>query len=105
MMIRVLVAEDMRILRDTLVSVLNLEDDIKVVAQVAAGTDIVPAALAERPDLAVLDGSIRDVAGQAGQAAESAWSRADFARYPVGRPSKMIVSAVVFSVRRWRIAT
>jgi two-component system response regulator DesR len=35
-MIRVLVAEDMRILRDTLVSVLNLEDDIKVVAQVAA---------------------------------------------------------------------
>jgi hypothetical protein len=30
MMIRVLVAEDMRILRDTLVSVLNLEDDIKV---------------------------------------------------------------------------
>jgi hypothetical protein len=36
-MIRVLVAEDMRILRDTLVSVLNLEDDIKVVAQVAAG--------------------------------------------------------------------
>jgi len=54
-MIRVLVAEDMRILRDTLVSVLNLEDDLKVVAQVAAGTDIVPAALAERPDLAVLD--------------------------------------------------
>jgi DNA-binding NarL/FixJ family response regulator len=54
-MIRVLVAEDMRILRDTLVSVLNLEDDIKVVAQVAAGPGIVPAALAERPDLAVLD--------------------------------------------------
>ena len=54
-MIRVLLAEDMRILRDTLVSVLNLEDDIKVVAQVAVGTDIVPTALAERPDLAVLD--------------------------------------------------
>ncbi|MGH3165579.1 MAG: DNA-binding response regulator, partial [Trebonia sp.] len=54
-MIRVLVAEDMRILRDTLISVLNLEDDIKVVAQVAAGTGLVPAALAERPDLAVLD--------------------------------------------------
>ena len=36
-MIRVLVAEDMRILRDTLVSVLNLEEDIEVVAQVAAG--------------------------------------------------------------------
>ena len=54
-MIRVLVAEDMRILRDTLVSTLNLEDDIKVVAQVADGAAVVPAALAERPDLAVLD--------------------------------------------------
>jgi two-component system response regulator DesR len=54
-MIRVLVAEDMRILRDTLVSVLNLEDDIKVVAQVAAGPDIVTTALAERPNVAVLD--------------------------------------------------
>src|ERR1700733_16131420 len=54
-MVRVLVAEDMRILRDTLVSVLNLEEDIKVVAQVAAGPDIVPAALAERPDVAILD--------------------------------------------------
>jgi AmiR/NasT family two-component response regulator len=31
------------------------DDDIKVIAQVAVGTDIVPAALAERPDLAVLD--------------------------------------------------
>jgi two-component system response regulator DesR len=54
-MIRVLVAEDMRILRDMLVSTLNLEDDIKVVAQVGDGTGVVPAALAERPDLAVLD--------------------------------------------------
>jgi two-component system, NarL family, response regulator DesR len=54
-MIRVLVAEDMRILRDMLVATLNLEDDMKVVAQVADGTGVVPAALAERPDLAVLD--------------------------------------------------
>ena len=54
-MIRILVAEDMRILRDTLVSTLNLEEDFKVVAEVADGTGVVPAALAERPDLAVLD--------------------------------------------------
>src|ERR1700744_5292840 len=54
-MIRVLLAEDMRILRDTLVSVLNLEDDIKVVAQVEAGTNIVPAVLAAGPALPVLD--------------------------------------------------
>ena len=54
-MIRALVAEDMRILRDTLVSVLNVEDDLEVVAQVAVGEGIVPAAVAERPAVAVLD--------------------------------------------------
>jgi two-component system response regulator DesR len=53
--IRVLVAEDMRILRDTLVAVLGLETDIEVVAQVADGDAIVPAALRERPDVAVVD--------------------------------------------------
>jgi two-component system response regulator DesR len=53
--IRVLVAEDMRILADTLAAVLNLEDDIEVVAQVADGDGIVPAAVAERPDVAVVD--------------------------------------------------
>ena len=62
-MIRVLVAEDMRILRDTLVSVLNLEEDIEVVAQVAAGEDIVPAAVAEHPDLAVVDIDLPGVDG------------------------------------------
>lgn len=54
-MIRVLVAEDMRILRDTLVSVLNLEDDIEVVAEVGTGEGVLPAALGHSPDLAVLD--------------------------------------------------
>ena len=34
---------------------LNLEENSKVVARVAAGPDIVPAALAERPDVAMLD--------------------------------------------------
>jgi two-component system response regulator DesR len=62
-MIRVLVAEDMRILRDMLVSMLNLEDDIKVVAQVADGAGVVPAALAERPDVAVLDIDMPEVDG------------------------------------------
>ena len=54
-MIRVLVAEDLRILRETLVAVLNLEDDIEVVAELAAGDGIVAAALHHRPDVAVLD--------------------------------------------------
>lgn len=54
-MIRILVAEDMRILRETLIAVLNLEADIEVVAEVPTGSGIVPAALECRPDLAVLD--------------------------------------------------
>ena len=59
-MIRALVAEDMRILRDTLVSVLNVEDDLEVVAQVAVGEGIVPAPVAERPDVAVWIRHARD---------------------------------------------
>ena len=54
-MIRVLVAEDMRILRDTLVALLALEDDIEVVAEVTGGDAIVPAAVGQRPDVAVVD--------------------------------------------------
>ena len=53
--IRVLVAEDMRILRDTIVAVLNLEDDIEVVAAVTDGQAIVPAVIGQRPDVAVVD--------------------------------------------------
>lgn len=62
-MIRVLVAEDMHILRDTLVSLLNLEDDIEAVAEVAAGAAVVPAALGHRPDLALLDVDMPGVDG------------------------------------------
>ena len=54
-MIRVLVAEDLRILRETLVAVLSMEDDIEVVAELAAGDGIVAGALHHRPDVAVLD--------------------------------------------------
>ena len=54
-MIRILIAEDMRILRETLVAVLSLEADIEVVAEVPTGAGIVPAAVEYRPDLAVLD--------------------------------------------------
>jgi two-component system, NarL family, response regulator DesR len=54
-MVRVLIAEDMRILRETLVAVLNLQDDLEVVAEVADGEQIVPVALRHKPDVAVLD--------------------------------------------------
>ncbi|NUS05215.1 MAG: response regulator transcription factor [Hamadaea sp.] len=54
-MIRVLIAEDVRILREALVALLGYEEDIEVVAAVETGDRIVPAALAHRPDVAVLD--------------------------------------------------
>jgi two-component system response regulator DesR len=53
--IRVVVAEDMQILRDTLVAVLGLEDDIDVVAAVTGGDAIVPAAVSNWADVAVVD--------------------------------------------------
>lgn len=54
-MVRVLVAEDMQILRDTLVAVLGLEDDLEVVAEVGDGDAVVDTALATRPEVAVVD--------------------------------------------------
>src|SRR5215472_15037141 len=53
--IRLLVAEDTRILRETLVTLFSLEDGIEVVALVAVSTGIVPTALEHRPDVALLD--------------------------------------------------
>ncbi|MEU5563577.1 MULTISPECIES: response regulator transcription factor [Micromonospora] len=55
MTIRVLLAEDMNMVRGALLALLALEPDIDVVAEVASGDDILPAALAQRPDVAVLD--------------------------------------------------
>src|SRR5699024_11895590 len=49
-MIRVLVAEDVRLLREALVLLLGHEDGIEVVASVGSGDQIVPAALHHRPD-------------------------------------------------------
>ena len=54
-MIRLLVAEDVRMLRETLATVLGLEPDIEVVAKVEAGDGILSAVLAHRPDVAILD--------------------------------------------------
>jgi two-component system response regulator DesR len=53
--LRVLVAEDMQVVRDTLVAVLGLEDDLEVVGEVGTGDEVVPTATALRPDVAVLD--------------------------------------------------
>ena len=62
-MISILLAEDTAILRDTLVAVLDLEEDMKVVAQVAHGDQILPAARRWQPEVAILD---IDLPGQDG---------------------------------------
>ncbi len=54
-MIRVMVAEDEHLIRGALVALLELEQAIEVVAEVAAGDEILPVALAVRPDIAVID--------------------------------------------------
>ncbi|MBE8525363.1 response regulator transcription factor [Amycolatopsis sp. H6(2020)] len=54
-MIRVLVAEDISMIRGALVALLELEDDVDVVAAVADGEQIVSTALLHQPDVAVLD--------------------------------------------------
>lgn len=54
-MIRVLVAEDMHLIRGAIVALLALEPDIEVVAELASGDRVVATALDTRPDVAVLD--------------------------------------------------
>jgi two-component system, NarL family, response regulator DesR len=53
--IRVLVAEDVAAVRETLTALLDLEEDIEVAAAIAAAGEIVPTALEQRPDVAVVD--------------------------------------------------
>ncbi|HEV3391080.1 MAG TPA: response regulator transcription factor [Solirubrobacteraceae bacterium] len=53
--IRVLLAEDQTMVRTALASLLNLEPDIEVVAQVSRGDEVAGAAVASTPDVALLD--------------------------------------------------
>ncbi len=54
-MIRVLLAEDQAMVRGALAALLALEGDIEIVAEAARGDEVVPLALATRPDVALLD--------------------------------------------------
>jgi two-component system, NarL family, response regulator DesR len=54
-MIRVLLAEDQAMVRGALAALLDREQDIEIVAEVASGDEAVEAALATRPDIALLD--------------------------------------------------
>lgn len=54
-MIRVLLAEDQAMVRGALAALLALEGDIEIVAEVSRGDEVVSAALAAQPDVALLD--------------------------------------------------
>ncbi len=54
-MIRVLIAEDQAMVRGALASLLSLEPDIEVVAEVDRGDEVLAAAAMARPDVALLD--------------------------------------------------
>ena len=54
-MIRVLLAEDQGMVRGALAALLQLEEDIAVVAEVARGDEVLAAALESQPDVALLD--------------------------------------------------
>ncbi|WP_264924672.1 response regulator transcription factor [Streptomyces sp. A012304] len=62
-MVRVLLAEDQGMLRGALALLLGMEADMEVVAQVGAGDLIVDAALAHRPDVALLDIELPGMSG------------------------------------------
>ena len=54
-MIRILIAEDQTMVREAIASLLELEDDLSVVAQVGRGDEVLAAAHAAEPDVALLD--------------------------------------------------
>jgi len=53
--IRVLIAEDMHLIRGALVALLSRESDMEVVAELDRGDQVLEAAIQTRPDVAVLD--------------------------------------------------
>jgi two-component system, NarL family, response regulator DesR len=53
--IRVLLAEDQAMVRGALARLLELESDMEVVAQASRGDEVIDAALASQPDVALLD--------------------------------------------------
>ncbi|MGZ4479768.1 MAG: DNA-binding response regulator, partial [Nocardioidaceae bacterium] len=53
MSIRLLLADDQALVRGALAALLALEPDLDVVAEVARGDEVVPAAREHRPDVAL----------------------------------------------------
>jgi two-component system response regulator DesR len=53
--LKILLAEDVAMVRGALVALIELEPDMKVVTAIERGDDIVPQALAHVPDVAIID--------------------------------------------------
>ncbi len=53
--LKILLAEDVAMVRGALVALIELEPDLTVVADIERGDEIVPTALAHRPDVAIID--------------------------------------------------
>jgi len=54
-MIRILIAEDQAMVREAIAGLLDLEDDLEVIAQVGRGDEVLDAARAAQPAVALLD--------------------------------------------------
>ncbi|MEU0663663.1 response regulator transcription factor [Streptomyces lavendulocolor] len=61
--VKILLAEDVHMVRGALVALLELEPDLEVVAAVDRGDTIVQAALRSRPDVAVIDVDLPGIDG------------------------------------------
>jgi two-component system, NarL family, response regulator DesR len=61
--LRILLAEDVAMVRGALVALIELEPDMKVIAALERGDDIVPQALAHRPNVAIIDIDLPGVDG------------------------------------------
>jgi DNA-binding NarL/FixJ family response regulator len=55
MLIRVLVADDHQLIRDTLTDLFNATDDLTVVSQCADGSEVAPAVALTAPDVVLMD--------------------------------------------------
>ncbi|MFF5077703.1 response regulator [Actinoplanes sp. NPDC000266] len=54
-MIKLLLADDQALVRGAMAALLDMENDLKVVAEVGRGDEVVAAAIAAEPDVALLD--------------------------------------------------
>jgi two-component system response regulator DesR len=61
--LRILLAEDVAMVRGALIALIELEPDLKVVAAVENGTDIVPTARDCLPDIAIIDIDLPELDG------------------------------------------